>query len=79
MSGSPQTPQSVCGPGELGESLEKHTAGRLLNLKGKDSTGKRGDGAGDTVDLQKTTAKGVVGALLREDVVFSKQKSRFFF
>lgn len=42
MSGSPQTPQSVCGPGELGESLEKHTAGRLLNLKGKDSTGKRG-------------------------------------
>lgn len=39
----------------------------------------RGDGAGDTVDLQKTTAKGVVGALLREDVVFSKQKSRFFF
>lgn len=44
MSGSPQTPQSVCGPGDLGESLERHTAGRLLNLKGKDSTGKRGGG-----------------------------------
>lgn len=36
VSGSPQILQSVCGPGELGESLEKHTAGRLLNLKGED-------------------------------------------
>lgn len=33
VSGSPQTLQSVCGTGGVGESLEKQIAGRLLNLK----------------------------------------------
>ena len=37
------TDSAVClwARGAAGESLEKHTAGRLLNLKGTDSIGKR--------------------------------------
>jgi len=42
VSGSPQTAVCLRARG-AGESLEERTAGRLLNLKGEDSTGERRD------------------------------------
>jgi len=78
VSGSPQTSQSVCGPGELGESLEKHTAGRLLNLKGKTTQGRGEDSTGSLENVKNDCAITVQRELwpYRENVTFCKHNSR---